>query len=253
MNKKIFETIYRGAIKQSIEEAKQHGPYETFHGSPTSQGIFQFNMWDGFDEDSLMWHDWDEIRSDMMKYGLRNSLLTAEMPTASSATIAGVNECFEIQTSNLYSRKVLSGEFTVVNKYLVRELQTLGLWTPALSKLIMANSGSVQDIATIPKDIQSRYRTVWEYSMRVVIDMAADRAPFVCQTQSMNIYFKRPTIKKMNSVLHYAHKKKLKTLMYYLHSRATSKAAATTTGNDISSNEESASVEEDTECVMCSA
>ena len=259
MNKKIFETIYRGAIKQSIAEAKVNGPYETFEGSPASQGLFQFDMWEGFDHDSLMWYDWDDIRSDMVEFGLRNSLLVALMPTASSATIAGVNECFEIQTSNLYSRKVLSGEFTVVNKHLVRELQALDLWTPALSKLIMANSGSVQDISSIPKDIQNRYRTVWEYSMRVVIDMAADRAPFVCQTQSMNIYFKRPTIKKMNSALHYAIGKKLKTPLYYLHSRSTSKAAATTTGNDISSNEgsevggEQETVERGPDCIDCSA
>jgi ribonucleoside-diphosphate reductase subunit M1 len=252
MNKMIFETIYRGAIKQSIEEAKEHGPYETFWGSPASKGVFQFDMWDEFDKNNLMWHDWEQIRSDMMKYGLRNSLLTAEMPTASSATIAGVNECFEIQTSNLYSRKVLSGEFTVVNKYLVKELQELGLWTPAMSKLILSNSGSVQDIETIPNDIQKRYRTVWEYSMKVVIDMAADRGPFVCQTQSMNLYYKKPTIKKMNSVLHYAHKKKLKTIMYYLHGRASSEAASTTTGNDIS-NDGGGTVDDDDGCVMCSA
>jgi ribonucleoside-diphosphate reductase alpha chain len=251
MNKMIFETIYRGAILQSIEEAKVHGPYETFEGSPTSQGIFQFNMWEGFDEKNLMWHDWDKIRDDMIKYGLRNSLLTSEMPTASSATIAGVNECFEIQTSNLYSRKVLSGEFTVVNKYLVKELQDMGLWNTTLSKLIMQNDGSVQGIESIPKDIQSRYRTVWEYSMKTVINMAADRGPFICQTQSMNIYFKRPTVKKMNSALLYAQSKGLKTLMYYLHSRSTSKAAQFTVGNDIeaTNNEDNQSEE----CVSCSA
>lgn len=247
MNRKIFETIYRGAILQSIEEAKKHGPYETFHGSPTSQGLFQFDMWDGFDKSTLMWDDWEDIRGEMVKHGLRNSLLVALMPTASSATIAGVNECFEIQTSNLYSRKVLSGEFTVVNKYLVKELQDLGIWDTKMSKLVMQNDGSVQGISSIPEDIQKRFRIVWEYSMRTVIDMAADRAPFVCQTQSMNIYFKRPTVKKMNSVLMYAHEKRLKTYMYYLHSRSTSKAAQFTVGNDIDSENAKE------ECVSCSA
>lgn len=240
VNKKIFESIYRGAIIQSINEAKVHGPYSSFAGSKASEGKFQFDLWDNFDHSSLMWDDWNDIRADMVKYGLRNSLLTALMPTASSATIAGVTECFEIQTSNLYSRKVLSGQFTVINKYLVTELIKLGLWNEPMSHEIMRNEGSVATVKGIPDDIKRRYRTVWEYSMRTVIDMSADRAPFVCQTQSLNMYMSRPTVKKMNSMFMYAHEKKLKTLMYYLHTKASAAAIKFTVG-------------EEEECVACSA
>jgi ribonucleotide reductase alpha subunit len=201
-----------------------------------------------------MWSDWEEIRNDMVTHGLRNSLLVALMPTGSSATIAGVTECFEIQTSNLYSRKVLSGQFTVINKYLVKELDDMGLWCESLAHEIMEHEGSVADIKTIPGDIKRRYRTVWEHSMKTVIDMAADRAPFICQTQSMNLYLRRPTVPKMNSMLSYAHSKGLKTLMYYLHTKSTASAIKFTVDKDgsVDGTNSECTEEEDT-CLSCSA
>jgi ribonucleotide reductase alpha subunit len=230
MNRKIFETIYRGAILASIELSKKHGPYDSFAGSPASKGKFQFDMWDN--TGPLMWADWDLIREQMVTHGLRNSLLCALMPTASSATICGVNECFEIATSNLYSRKVLSGEFTIASKYLIDELIELDLWTPDITRAIMSTNGSIQNIDGIPDDIKRRFRTVGEYSMKTVISMAADRAPFVCQSQSMNLYIRTPTIPKLNSMLKYAHSRGLKTLMYYLHTRSKAKAIAFTADED---------------------
>ena len=249
VNRQIFETIYRGAIMESIKLAKEHGTYETYNGSPASFGKFQFDMWDDFEYGSLMWCDWEVIRGDMLKYGLRNSLLVALMPTGTSATIAGVTECFEITTSNIYSRKVLSGQFTIINKYLVKELIDLGLWDESLAHEIMEHEGSVARIARIPADIRDRYKTVWEHSMRTVIDLAAGRSPFVCQSQSMNLYVKRPSVPKMNSMLTYAHSKKLKTLMYYLHTRSTSKPMAFTIDKTSDTNSE----EDEQGCVSCHA
>jgi ribonucleoside-diphosphate reductase alpha chain len=252
LNKKIFETIYRGAIIQSIEEAKIHGPYSSFVGSPASKGKFQFDLWDDFDQSTLMWPDWNDIRASMVKYGLRNSLLVALMPTASSATIAGVTECFEAQTSNLYSRKVLSGQFTIINRHLVSELVQLGIWDEQVAHDILRESGSVANIDVIPSDIKRRYKTVWEHSMRTVIDMSADRGPFICQSQSLNLHVAKPTVKKLISIFKYGHARKLKTLMYYLRTEASTKAIKFTVGKDNVSKVEGV---DDTveECLECSA
>lgn len=223
LNKRIFETIYRGAILASIDLAKKHGPYETFHTSPAANGILQFDMWN-VDESTLYWDDWNQIKDDIKKYGLRNSLLVALMPTATSATILGVNECFEIQTSNIYSREVIAGKFPVVNKYLIEELSDIGMWSTDIAESILGNNGSVQHIQGIPDYIKERYKTVWEYSMKSVIEMAADRSPFVDQSQSMNLYLREPTIPKLTSMFLYGWKHKLKTLSYYMHRRAVTEA-----------------------------
>ena len=223
LNKQIFETIYRAAILESVALAKINGAYETFKGSPSSKGILQFDMW-GVDQSTLMWDDWREIKESVVQHGLRNSLLVALMPTASSATIMGVTESFEIQTSNLFTRKVLSGEFALINKYLIRDLCRLGLWDKKMMMKLMQHNGSVQAIEEIPEDIKDRYRTVWEYKMRSVIDMAADRSPFVDQSQSLNMFLQSPNVQLLTAMYNYAYKKGLKTMSYYLHSRGASDA-----------------------------
>jgi ribonucleotide reductase alpha subunit len=188
-------------------------------------------MW-GLNPDDLFYDDWADIKGQIVTYGLRNSLLVALMPTASSATIMGVTEAFEIQTSNVYSRKTLSGEFSVVNRYLIQDLVELGLWNQTMIDDIIRNEGSIQSIQSIPDNIKKRYRTVWEISQSVVIDMAADRGPFICQTQSMNLFLAKPTVPKLSSMYLYAHSKGLKTLCYYLRRRATSEAVQFTIGKN---------------------
>lgn len=250
LNRKIFETIYRAAILESIELAKVYGPYDNFKGSPASEGKFQFDLWDDFDHSTLFYDDWDEIRASMMEHGLRHSLLIAIMPTGSTATIMGVTESIEIATANIYSRKVLSGEFIVNNKYMVKDLSELGLWNDEMATRIMSNKGSLAGIDEIPQEIKDRYRTVWEYKMKDFIDMAADRSPFICQSQSLNMYMRRPTIPKMKSMIKYAYNKRLKTISYYFHSRAKADAMQFTVENN--SNSDGVTVE-DQDCVMCSA
>lgn len=239
MNRRIFETLYHGALTASARLAEQHGPYESFEGSPAHSGKLQFDLWPDCE---LFYDDWDLLKQKIQKTGLRNSLLIALMPTASSATILGNTECFEIQTSNLYNRKVLSGEFTVVNKYLVRELSEAGLWSHDMAQKIMANDGSVLGIPEIPADVQRRYRTVWEYSQKIVIDAAAQRGPFVDQSQSMNLFIKAPTVAKLTAMYMYAWKRGLKTMCYYLRTRAATEAVKFTIKK-----------ENLTDCVMCSA
>lgn len=248
INRKIFETMYRAAILQSIELAKVDGPYSSFVGSPASKGIFQFDMWDGFDYGSLFYDDWEDIRKEMVEHGLRNSLLIALMPTGSTASIMGVTESFEIATSNLYSRKVLSGEFVINNKYMVKELTKLGLWDREMASRILQNKGSLAGIPDIPDDTKRRFRTVWEYKMKEFINLAAERSPFICQSQSLNMYLRRPTLPKMKSMLQYAYEKRLKTISYYFHSRAKADAMQFT----VSGGKEDDSVEDDA-CLSCSA
>ena len=214
LNRSIFETIYHGAIEASIELAKKDGAYETFKGSPASEGKFQFDMW-GVVPDSGLW-DWEATRKDMVEHGLRNSLLLSPMPTATTAQIFGNNESIEPFTSNLYVRRVLSGEYILVNKHLLRDLQEIDMWNEGMRKKLIAARGSVQDIKEIPEDIRMRYRTVWELSQRGIIDMAADRGPFICQSMSMNIYMRGATAGKMTAMHFYAWKRGLKTGMYYL-------------------------------------
>jgi ribonucleoside-diphosphate reductase alpha chain len=236
LNKEIFETIYFAAMTASKDLAIKDGPYETFKGSPLSKGKFQFDLWN-VSPATNRW-DWENLRLDVMNHGVRNSLLVAPMPTASTSQILGNNECFEPYTSNIYTRRVLSGEFIVVNKYLLRDLVNLGLWTPAMKDKIITANGSVQDIAEIPADIKELYKTVWEIKMRNIIDMAADRGAYVCQSQSLNLFINSPNASKLTSMHFYAWKKGLKTGMYYLRTQAASQAVKFTVENQGGSNME---------------
>ncbi|MBB6129141.1 ribonucleoside-diphosphate reductase subunit alpha [Mucilaginibacter lappiensis] len=236
LNKEIFETIYFAAMTASKDLAIAEGPYQTFQGSPLSKGKFQFDLWN-VEPASTRW-DWKTLRKDVMKHGVRNSLLVAPMPTASTSQILGNNECFEPYTSNIYTRRVLSGEFIVVNKYLLRDLVNLGLWTPAMKDKIISANGSIQDIAEIPADVKELYKTVWEIKMRNIIDMAADRGAYVCQSQSLNLFINSPNASKLTSMHFYAWKKGLKTGMYYLRTQAASQAVKFTVENQGGSNME---------------
>jgi len=222
LNKEIFETIYFAAMTASMEVAKVEGPYETIEGSPVSKGIFQFDMW-GVEPDSERW-DWTELKKEVKKYGVRNSLLVAPMPTASTSQILGNNECFEPYTSNIYTRRVLSGEFVVVNKHLLKDLVKIGLWNEAMKNKLIAANGSVQNIDEIPQNIKEIYKTVWEIKQRELIDMAADRGAYIDQSQSFNVHMQNPNFGKLTSMHFYAWKKGLKTGMYYLRSKSAADA-----------------------------
>ncbi len=221
LNREIFETIYYAAMSASKDLAKEEGPYETFAGSPVSQGIFQFDMWGVKPSDR--W-EWDVLREEVKTHGVRNSLLLAPMPTASTAQILGNNECFEPYTSNIYTRRVLSGEFVVVNKYLLRDLVKLGLWGEDLKNKIISANGSVQHIPEIPQNLKDLYKTAWEISQKVIIDMAADRGAYICQSQSLNIFMENANFGKLTSMHFYSWKAGLKTGMYYLRTKAATDA-----------------------------
>lgn len=216
VNRLIFETIYHACLTASCAEARRHGPYETYPGSPVSRGILQPDMWGATPSD--LW-DWKSLRRDVARYGVRNSLMIAPMPTASTSQILGHNEAIEPYTSNVYSRRVLAGEFQVVNPHLVKDLVRLGLWTPAIRNKIVADGGSVQRLAELPLEIKELYKTVWEISQRRIIDLAADRAPYIDQSQSLNLHVAQPNFGKLTSMHFYAWKKGLKTGMYYLRTR----------------------------------
>jgi ribonucleoside-diphosphate reductase alpha chain len=222
LNEDVFETIYYGAMEASMELAREHGPYETFKGSPVSKGIFQFDMW-GVTPRSGRWN-WEQLKRDVKQFGVRNSLLLAPMPTASTSQIMGNNECFEPYTSNIYTRRTLSGEFIVVNKHLMNDLMELGLWNDTLRQKLIASNGSVQNLPEIPQKIKDVYKTVWEISQKVIIDMSADRGAYICQSQSLNIHITNPNFGKLTSMHFYAWKKGLKTGMYYLRSTAAADA-----------------------------
>jgi ribonucleoside-diphosphate reductase alpha subunit len=217
MNARIFETMYHAALEASSELAEVEGPYETFEGSPASQGVLQFDMWEG---ETKLHYDWDALKDRIKEKGLRNSLLMAPMPTASTAQILGNNECFEPYTTNIYLRRTLAGEFVVVNKHLVEDLKKIGLWSKEMKDLMVKAGGSIQNIVDIPDDIKNLYRTVWEIKMKDVIDMAAQRGRFIDQSQSMNLFMESPTLSKLSSMHMYAWKQGLKTGMYYLRSKA---------------------------------
>jgi ribonucleoside-diphosphate reductase alpha chain len=217
LNKAIFETLYYAAMTASKDLAKIDGAYESFEGSPVSQGIFQYDMWGVTPSDR--W-EWDILKEEVAKHGVRNSLLLAPMPTASTSQILGNNECFEPYTSNIYTRRVLSGEFIVVNKHLLRDLNTLGLWNDDLKNQIMLANGSIQDIPEIPQNLKELYKTVWEIKQRNIIDMSADRGAFICQSQSLNLFVESPNFAKLTSMHFHAWKKGLKTGMYYLRTKA---------------------------------
>jgi ribonucleoside-diphosphate reductase alpha chain len=236
LNKEIFETIYFAAMTASKDLAIKEGAYETFKGSPLSKGKFQFDLWD-VKPDSGRW-DWENLRLDVMNHGVRNSLLVAPMPTASTSQILGNNECFEPYTSNIYTRRVLSGEFIIVNKFLLRDLVNRGLWNTAMKDKIITANGSIQDIAEIPQELKDLYKTVWEIKMRNIIDMAADRGAYICQSQSLNLFINSPNASKLTSMHFYAWKKGLKTGMYYLRTQAASQAVKFTVENQGGKNME---------------
>jgi ribonucleoside-diphosphate reductase alpha chain len=222
LNEDIFETIYFAAMETSMELAKTQGTYETYEGSPVSQGLFQFDLW-GVTPKSGRW-DWNALKEKVKKYGIRNSLLLAPMPTASTSQILGNNECFEPYTSNIYTRRTLSGEFIVVNKHLMKDLIQLGIWNENMKNKLVAANGSVQNLSEVPQNLKDLYKTVWEISQKIVIDMAADRGAYICQSQSMNLFLQEPNFGKLTSMHFYAWKKGLKTGIYYLRSKAASSA-----------------------------
>ena len=221
LNKDIFETIYYAAVTASKDLAIENGPYETWKGSPISEGIFQFDMWDVKPSDR--W-EWDVLKKEVIKHGVRNSLLLAPMPTASTAQILGNNECFEPYTSNIYTRRVLSGEFIIVNKHLLRDLVKLGIWNDSLKNKLMASNGSVQNIDEIPDNIKELYKTAWEISQKVIVDMAADRGAYIDQSQSLNIFMENANFAKLTSMHFYGWKAGLKTGMYYLRTKSATDA-----------------------------
>jgi ribonucleoside-diphosphate reductase alpha chain len=222
LNKEIFETIYFSAVVTSMELAKIDGAYSTFEGSPMSQGIFQYDMW-GVTPDSGRW-DWNSLKQEVKEHGVRNSLLLAPMPTASTSQILGNNECFEPYTSNIYTRRVLSGEFIIVNKHLLKDLIARGLWNEDMKQQLIAANGSVQAIPGIPQEIKELYKTVWEIKQKTLIDMAADRGAYIDQSQSFNVHIQNPNFGKLTSMHFYSWKKGLKTGMYYLRTKAATDA-----------------------------
>ena len=251
LNQEIFETIYFAALTASKDLAQKEGVYESYPGSPMSEGILQFDMWD-VTPSSGRWN-WDHLRKEIAKHGIRNALLVAPMPTASTSQILGNSECFEPYTANIYTRRVLSGEFIVVNKYLLADLIQLGLWNEQVKEALIMGNGSIQQIACIPEYIKKMYRTVWEIPQKSIIDMAADRAPYICQSQSLNLYVKDATMAKLTSMHFYAWKKGLKTGMYYLRTKAAADAIKFT----IQKGEKMETLfsgpnEATKECVMCS-
>jgi ribonucleoside-diphosphate reductase alpha chain len=224
LNEEIFETIYFAALTSSMESAKEEGAYQTYEGSPISQGLFQHNLWGKKDEELSGRWAWGELRNQIKENGVRNSLLLAPMPTASTSQILGNNECFEPYTSNIYTRRVLSGEFVVVNKHLLLDLVQLGLWNDDMKNEIIKANGSIQGIESIPDNIKALYKTVWEIKMKDIIDMSADRGHFIDQSQSLNLFIDQPNIGKITSMHFYAWEKGLKTGMYYLRTKAATQA-----------------------------
>ena len=213
----IFETIYHAAMETSIEIAEEKGHYESFPGSPLSEGKFQFDLWGVAPCTDR--YDWEALRTKVKRVGARNSLLLAPMPTASTSQILGNNESFEPFTSNIYTRRVLSGEFIVVNKHLVRDLLKVGLWTTSIKNQIIANNGSVQAIKEIPEPLREIYKTVWEIKQKRMMDLAIARGPYICQSQSLNLYQENPQYSKMSAMHFHAWKSGLKTGQYYFRSR----------------------------------
>ena len=249
LNRNIFETMYYSALERSMELSYRDGPYETFVGSPASQGLLQFDLWEF--EPTNRRHNWTQLKSQIKQYGLRNSLLLAPMPTASTSQILGYNECIEPITSNIYSRRTIAGEFVVTNKYLMRDLIGLGLWNEKVKNNIIANNGSIQQIDGIPADIKEKFRTVWEIPMKTLINQSADRAKYICQSQSLNLWIENPNYNNLTSMHFYAWSCGLKTGIYYLRRRASASAQQFT----IEPEKRDGVVHEDEEnhCEMCSS
>lgn len=256
LNREIFETIYYASMTASKDLAKVEGPYATFEGSPVSKGIFQYDMWGV--TPSSRW-EWDVLKEEVKTHGVRNSLLLAPMPTASTAQILGNNECFEPYTSNIYTRRVLSGEFIIVNKHLLKDLVKEGLWTKEMRQKLMASNGSVQNIHEIPAHIKELYKTAWEISQKAVIELAADRGAYICQSQSLNIFMENANFGKLTSMHFYGWKKGLKTGMYYLRTKAATDAIKFTVDKNITAQPAAnvneaivKSIEEEQAAIACS-
>lgn len=249
LNREIFETIYYAAMTASKDLAKIEGPYQTFEGSPVSQGIFQFDMWGV--TPTNRW-EWDVLKEEVKEHGVRNSLLLAPMPTASTAQILGNNECFEPYTSNIYTRRVLSGEFIIVNKHLLKDLVKEGLWNNEMRQKLMQSNGSVQNINEIPQYIKDLYKTAWEISQKAIIEQAADRGAYICQSQSLNIFMENANFGKLTSMHFYGWKKGLKTGMYYLRTKAATDAIKFTVDKSVTAEPTAAQLEEQAAAIACS-
>ena len=253
INVRIFQTIYHAALTESCEIAKVDGRYSTFDGSPASEGILQFDMWEVDPMEKVKMYNWDNLKEQIKTYGLRNSLLVAPMPTASTSQILGYNECIEPITSNIYSRRTIAGDFMVVNRYLIQDLIKLDIWNDKIKNNIVANNGSIQQIDIIPDDIKEKYKTVWEIPMRNLIDMAADRGAYVCQSQSLNLWLEDPTYNNLTSMHFYGWKKGLKTGIYYLRRRARHQAQQFTIEPEKNKGTTLGGTTEDEICEMCSS
>lgn len=249
LNREVFETIYYAAMTASKDLAKVDGPYQTFEGSPVSKGVFQFDMWGT--TPTSRW-EWDVLREEVKEHGVRNSLLLAPMPTASTAQILGNNECFEPYTSNIYTRRVLSGEFIIVNKHLLKDLVKEGLWNKEMRQKIMAANGSVQQIPEIPQRLKDLYKTAWEISQKAIIDQAADRGAYICQSQSLNIFMENANFGKLTSMHFYGWEKGLKTGMYYLRTKAATDAIKFTIDKTAVQQPTAQSIEDAQAAVACS-
>jgi ribonucleoside-diphosphate reductase alpha chain len=249
LNREVFETIYFASMSASKDLAKVEGPYETIKGSPVSKGIFQFDMWGV--TPSNRW-EWDVLKEEVKKHGVRNSLLLAPMPTASTAQILGNNECFEPYTSNIYTRRVLSGEFIIVNKHLLKDLVREGLWTKDMRQKIMTANGSVQNINEVPQRLKDLYKTAWEISQKAIIDQAADRGAYICQSQSLNIFMENANFGKLTSMHFYGWEKGLKTGMYYLRTKAATDAIKFTVEKTVVEEPTAKSLEAAAEAIACS-
>ncbi len=249
LNKEIFETIYYASMTASKDLAKVDGAYETYEGSPVSKGIFQYDMWNV--TPSKRW-EWDVLKEEVKTYGVRNSLLLAPMPTASTAQILGNNECFEPYTSNVYTRRVLSGEFIIVNKHLLKDLVREGLWNKDMRSKIMASNGSVQNINEVPQQLKDLYKTAWEISQKAIIDQAADRGAFICQSQSLNIFMENANFGKLTSMHFYGWEKGLKTGMYYLRTKAATDAIKFTVEKNMAALPKQETVEDQQAAIACS-
>ena len=288
LNKDIFETIYHAAVEASMELAKKRyqvindiknmnhkildtdikdyvneferdisnpkyiGAYSSFEGSPMSQGLFQFDLWNA-EPSANARYDWDKLRADIKEYGIRNSLLLSPMPTASTSQIMGFNESFEPFTNNIFQRKTLSGEFIVINKYLINDLIRKGLWSKELKDTIILHEGSVQNIQEIDDETKAIYKTAWEIKQRHIIDMSADRGQYICQTQSLNIFMEEPDFQKLSSMHFYGHSKGLKTGSYYLRTRPKAKTQQFTIDPEFAKKKRRCAEENADSCVLCSA
>ena len=249
LNREVFETIYYAAMTASKDLSKELGPYASYEGSPVSKGIFQYDMWNV--TPTNRW-EWNLLKEEVKKYGVRNSLLLAPMPTASTAQILGNNECFEPYTSNIYTRRVLSGEFIIVNKHLLKDLVKAGLWNKDMRQKIMTANGSIQNINEIPQNLKDLYKTAWEISQKAIIEQAADRGAFICQSQSLNIFMENANFGKLTSMHFYGWEKGLKTGMYYLRTKAATDAIKFTVEKTVAAEPTAELIEDQQAAIACS-